>query len=100
MSNIDAENNGADQNESAGTDNSQSTKTETVSNLKFELVTETDQSLSVIAGLGEMVSVSVLSDDELTTRCKQLGEFFKVLSGKMTLHTAWLAGESFSEEHR
>ena len=88
MSNIDVEPNGADENASAEIENGQSTKTETVSNLKFELVTETDRSLSLIVGLGEPVVITELNDDQLTTRCHQLGEFFKVLSGRMTLHTA------------
>jgi len=100
---------GADHNGSAETENKTLTnRLETVSNLQLavrpalelELVTETDRSISFIAGLGEVVNISVLSDDDLAKRCQRLGDFFKVLSGKMTLHTAWLAGESFSEEKR
>jgi|SRR5271165_5993889 len=101
--NSPTEQNGADQNGTAGTENQNSTqesKLETVSNLKFELVNDTDHSLSIIAGLGEPVIITELSDAQLATRCQQLGEFFQVLSGRMTLHAAWLAGEAFSEEHR
>jgi hypothetical protein len=109
MSKIDVEKNGASQNGEAGTETETLTnRLETVSNLQLavrpvlelELVTETDRSIGIIAGLGDVLNITALSDEQLTDRCQKLGDFFRNLSGKMTLHTAWLAGEGFSEEHR